>query len=92
MNYKLKRITEIYAKYKQKIDRINVLTTALSNEHGHDDKETDWSAINSNDMIEFVKLVEFMHSELRDEYLVTESTSQQYLWDCLRLAYKGKIG
>ncbi|TRZ49181.1 MAG: hypothetical protein D4S01_09050 [Dehalococcoidia bacterium] len=91
MNYKLKRVAEIYANHKETVDRINKLTTLLSDEHGHEEMDTDWSEIDTNDMKEFVKLIEEMHEELRDEYLVTEKTSQQYLWDTLRLAFKGKI-
>ena len=91
MNYKLKRVKEIYAKYKEKIDRINDLTTLLSNEHGHEEMETDWSIVDTNDMKEFVSLIDFLHEEFRDTYLVSEKTAQSYLWDTLRLSFKGKL-
>ena len=92
MNHKLKRIKEIYTKYKEPVDRINYLNDLLCQKHGTEETTgVDWSTINTPTMHEFVKLVEFMHSELRDEYLVTEKTSQQYLWDTLRLAYRGRI-
>lgn len=88
MSTKRKRMDEIAQKWKPNFEKIFELYDKLIEKEG---VNANWETVNTPEINEYMKEVNFMIEEIRDYYVLSKDKAIRYFWDAFRLKDRGKV-